>query len=87
MKQIFKYELTHPGLTILLPLGAEILDVQYQYHGFMMWAKIDNTEPLVERRFLIFGTGWELPDVEMKYISTVLSENGDLVWHVFETFK
>ena len=58
--KIYKYPL-HPvrEQTIEMPLGAEILCCQLQ-GAPTIWAKVDPSEPIVQRTFLLVGTGEEM---------------------------
>ena len=84
MKSIWKFKLELScEQDVQLPTGAKVLTAQYQNGSLFIWAVVDPME--VEtgyRRFLIFGTGHEMSDVAMRYISTV--QQGAFVWHVFE---
>jgi hypothetical protein len=51
-----------------------------------IWAVVDPSEPLIQHRFVIFGTGNPIDGYEgedLYHIGTVLMRNG-LVWHVFD---
>ncbi len=66
---------------ILLPLGIQILSVQFQ-REFCMWGVVD---PKEERRTLrklyVVGTGNELPTGNIEHIGTVQLDS--YVWHFF----
>jgi hypothetical protein len=50
-----------------------------------LWMLVDPDEPLKNRRFVVHGTGHELPDdICRVYIGTFQMNQGDLVLHVFE---
>lgn len=83
MRTIHKFTLDQNGkTTIEMPRGARILHCAPQGAEIQLWAQVNTDEPLVPRRFLIIGTGWELPDVPLKYIGTV--QISIFVWHIFE---
>lgn len=83
---VFKYALPMNGsiLELDLPDQCAICDVNQQDGGIYLWALIDTHAPLVKRKFVIYGTGWQIQDVEnLFFLKTVFMPNG-LVWHVFE---
>jgi len=79
-KTIFKYSIN--GSFIKIPDGGEILSVQHQNGVPTMWVLVDTDKPLVDREFLMFGTGDEIEVDGLTHIHT-LQENG-YVWHIFE---
>ena len=81
MKKVFKYELHAMDVTLKLPLGAEILNVQLQNDRRVLWALVDPNNVEVDRSICIVGTGWDVED-NMEYINTYM--DGYFVWHVFE---
>jgi hypothetical protein len=90
MKEIWKYKLDPRVSTIPMPEGAEILSVQVQRETPCVWAEVDPTHPLYVRTFEIYGTGHPINDMsghERKFIGTFQLNQGDLVFHVFETIK
>lgn len=50
-----------------------------------MWAEVDPSLPQVLRRFSVYGTGHRMPDDSGRYIGSIMLQNGDLVFHVYET--
>ena len=85
MKKIFKYRITHPLDVISLPEGAEILCVQIQHELPCIWALVDPDAPLVQRRFIIVGTGQDISNVDSSnYIGTFQQAQSSLIWHLFE---
>lgn len=84
MKTVYKYHITHDGVH-QLPIGAEILTVGMQDDRITMWALIDSDAELETRVFAAHGTGWQIEDSNIKFISTIF--DGDYVWHLFEVFN
>lgn len=84
-KVVYKYPLHSHVYNVALPSGAEVLCAKVQNGDICIWALVD---PAIRdadaRRFLVVGTGQELPEQELKYIDTVLLEQGQWVFHVFE---
>lgn len=84
-KQIHKYDIVPvSGNCIPMPDNATILSIQAQRDNICIWALVDVTAPFVMRKFDVFGTGFTIDDTARKYLGTVLVQNGDFVWHVFE---
>jgi hypothetical protein len=85
MRTVYKYPLTGPGFAdgIELPMGAQVLDAQYQGGKIVLWALVDTYESTERRLFIVTGTGHSLNYGEgLVHVSTV--QDGGLVWHVFE---
>ena len=95
---IYKYTLgkgkTNERISVDMPFGAHILDVQIQSHNVsleqrahnvVLWAVVDKDSiDIRERHFWVLGTGWEIPrGVVLEHLSTVQTEGG-FVWHIFE---
>jgi hypothetical protein len=82
---IYKYPLkTTDEQVIQMPFGATILSAQCQMKSICVWAIVNTTAPLENRKFRIFGTGhpFDLTPNEFKFIDTVQMDM--LVFHVFE---
>lgn len=88
MKTIYKYPLEKvKQQTLVLPKNAEILTVQIQREEAVLWAKIDSDQFKTENRtIVILATGEEIDYAEttLIYISTVQTEGGYFVFHIFE---
>jgi hypothetical protein len=70
-----------------MPVGAVILSVHNQNDFVCAWAEVDAYEGpvvLVDREFIIYGTGQRLEELPQVYLGTVLVFGGSLVWHVYE---
>lgn len=70
-----------------LPIGAEILSVHKQYNKPTIWALVDSTAQLEKRNFVVYGTGHAIlidTNSELKFVGTVLCNNDNEVWHIFE---
>jgi hypothetical protein len=84
-KTIWKFPLSITDTqSIMLPVGARILSVQFQGNQLCLWVLVDLDERLVRRRtILIYGTGNPIDsEIEMQYIDSV--QDVQLVWHIFE---
>jgi hypothetical protein len=85
MLVIHKYQV-EIGEANIMPAGARLLSVQYQKTALCVWAVADTAAPLVNRRFAVFGTGWDMtPEAAvMPHVGTVQEPGTGLVWHVFD---
>jgi hypothetical protein len=87
MLTIHKYDLIKDAGRIEIPAEAEILSIQLQNGKPFLWAKVDTDFYLSDRRFVCYGTGWELLENSTQeseiFIATV-QDNIGLVWHWFE---
>ncbi len=84
-KVIWKFAVPflHSG-EIEMPTGAEIIHVAMQRGGLCMWAKVDPDAMVIEREFMVEGTG-QPPNRRLHdatHRGTVFE--GSMVWHVFE---
>lgn len=92
MKGIFKYSVPEAAdrFELELPIFSEILTFQSQKDKFYIWAVVNDEEDKMEKRyFRILGTGRPLITGKYKiqnYIGTAQTENGGLVFHLFEIY-
>jgi hypothetical protein len=85
-KTIWEFAIGGPRLhaDFALPEGAEELSAQWQDGaGIVLWALCNPEHKMEVRRYLIYGTGWTIPDMPGRYVGTVQAPDG-LVWHVFK---
>lgn len=70
----------------LMPPVAKIVAVQVQDGWITLWAAVYPDAKLVERHFVLIGTGQEAPAAANfeAHVGTVQLHNGTLVLHVFE---
>jgi hypothetical protein len=66
-----------------MPEGARVLTVAAISDAPFLWAIVDPYAPVVDREFVIRGTGHPLGDVGA-YLGTFIVLGGTLVFHVFE---
>ena len=88
MKTIHKFTIKKGSLnafTIELPEGAQFLSTNTLYGYVCLWFLLDPEKPKVDRTFRVIGTGWEIEETNLKYLGTVLEDEGAFVWHIFET--
>jgi hypothetical protein len=67
--------------TVMMPVGAKLLDVQMQGDACCLWALCDENAAKEPRLFAIYGTGNPMPDHPGAYVATF--QTGPLVFHVF----
>jgi hypothetical protein len=79
--RVWKYVMSGPSWSFLIPIGAKVLTVGIQDHRVVIWALVDITHETEKRGFLGVGTGGVVPE-DAKYIGTVFYET--LVHHIFE---
>jgi len=89
MKTIYKYPLqVTDDQDLFLPKGAVILSVIVQQNVLVLYAGVDNSEKIEERRKIkIFGTGNPVyyEQGKLRFIASV--QQGVFVWHVFENIN
>ena len=85
MRTVWKYELYADGETQLRPMprGATIVHVAEQRGSLCLWAEVDPNRSLVDRCFVVHGTGHPI-EHDGVYVGTLIHFGGDLVWHVYE---
>jgi len=82
---VYKYELEMGDYAELeLPVNAEVLTAALQHNKLFLWAKVEPGAVTTKRRFRIAGTGHELTESNLCYISTIFPYGGNLVFHIFE---
>lgn len=86
IKMIFKYPIQMTDTQdIAMPEHAEILTVQTQNDIPHLWVLVNPNLLPQDRTILTYGTGHPMEtDIQRKYIGTYLTDNDNLVFHVFE---
>ncbi len=88
MRTIWKYELVvkYPGhqAIVRMPRGAHVFCAREQGPEICVWADVDTDAPAEPRTFEVFGTGWEFPPGERRYVGTAMLDGGRFVFHVYE---
>lgn len=95
IRTIWKYTLVGGGKERLeddgrefyvdMPDGAEVLSVAFEggYKQLVLWVLCDKDAAKVTRRFVVYGTGFEIDATGLGRFLGALRE-GQFVWHVFE---
>ena len=80
-------------VVLLMPEGARLLHLAERIDAppkeLHLWAEVDDSQPLQERTFRIYGTGYPIPgDVPLHHVGTVDIwvglEGRPVTWHVYE---
>lgn len=84
MRKIYKYTLSPLDSLLYLPEGSTILKAAAQNEEVCLWVEVTPNNPSKAHQYYIFGTGhpFKIPE-KIKYLDTVLLENGSLVFHVY----
>lgn len=85
MRTIYKYQLNDADNIIEMPANSMVLSAATQNHEVVIWASVETTHEINNRRFLVIGTGWDMSEydsLELKFINTVFVDR--MVFHVFE---
>ncbi len=77
----FPLEVTQSPQILLIPKGAKLLFIAMQEGKICLWMELEQSAEKERRKFIVVGTGWELPP-DRNYCGTVLVD--PYVWHVFE---
>jgi hypothetical protein len=77
----FPLEVTQAVQKVSMPKGARILHAGLQDGKLAFWAEVVQSAEKETRRFLVVGTGWELPP-DRNYVGTVQAP--PFVWHIYE---
>lgn len=86
MVTVWKFVLSTDG-ACSMPEGAKVLYVSDQRGYICLWAQVHEGHKLVERQFLIVGTGSPLVEPagkSLQYIGSAMQDKAMLVWHVYE---
>ena len=83
MRTVWKFTTDLGPLKVELPVDATVLHVEMlpAQTGVDFWVELDTDEPVVERTFVIFGTGHPIKD-GWSYRGTGVGVV--LVWHLYE---
>lgn len=74
---------------VVLPVGAEIIDIRTQSNEPYFWALVDTSQTATEtRQFQIVPTGRAIENADfMVYRGSFHIDNGALVFHLFEEIQ
>lgn len=84
MTSIWQFELKITNLQLIcMPVGAEVLHVDFQGERLYLWARVETNAPTEEREIEICGTGHPLHP-GARHLGTLLDRRDALILHVFE---
>jgi hypothetical protein len=83
MRSIWKFKL-RPYADVMMPIGAKPLSVHGQSDEICLWAEVNTEANHEARRFVIVGTGHQIPQDAGAFIGSALLDDGRYVFHVFE---
>lgn len=86
--KVWKYPLIiQDKFMIRMPSCSYILRFDVQTGTPVIWVAVDDMEPLVERNFILVGTGRNFDAHGLAYIGTIQMDEGTLIWHLFENLN
>jgi len=86
MRTIWKFDAKFGEIfSVSIPGGGTILSFQTQEMKPVLWVEVYPDEKPIIRRFVLFGTGHELGDMNLFYIGT--TQIGPFVWHLYEVIE
>lgn len=84
MKTIWKYQLQYNIINLIkIPKNGKILSFRLQTKIPTIWVLVNSEEILEERKFKMYGTGFQITPSNVEYIDTVENSCKD-IWHLFE---
>ena len=90
MNTVWKYILNSDTNVIDIPEGYSVLSVVAQRNQVVLYCLVNPLEVLIQAKFRVVGTGWELEhnfyDNKI-FVGTVKTHAETYVWHVFEVFE
>ena len=84
MNVVYKYPVFHGYFEQRMPKGAHILTMRVQHDAVQMWALVNASNETETRKFIFVGTGHPINEDALKYIATIETHGGDLIFHLFE---
>lgn len=89
MNIIYKFQIPiEYFFEIEMPQYSKIVGFQLQNENPIIWTVCDADLILVKRKFMLIGTGIEIPeDINVDfidYIGTIQMNDAKLVWHLFD---
>ncbi len=81
MRTIYKYPLKHGVFSLQLPLDAVVIHVgEDPSFTPCVWVELDTEKVKKERKFMLVGTGYALPNEAILHLGSYKS--GIFMWHL-----
>lgn len=87
-RRVLKFAM-YLGISTRVPVGAsaKVVLAAIQRGTVTLWFEVRDDDPVSEPRiFQVFGTGEDLPP-NVEHVGSVITENGDYVWHFYEVLR
>jgi hypothetical protein len=86
MRTVHKYVLPNVRNAIPTFEGAKLLHVDVQNERITLWAEVETNNRECLRIVHVVGTGHPIPSTRTRtaYVGSVLVEDGEFVFHVYE---
>ena len=86
LRKVLKYKIECIGetVTIDLPLGYTICDINHQNGDLYLWALVDIDAHLTPIKLLAVGTGNLILNCDNMYFMKTVHMPSGWVWHVFQ---
>ena len=87
MQKVYKYAVPITDFPVIpMPEYSKVLSAQVQYDQVFIWALVDLNlnHKMVERKFMLAGTGHPIFETDLDFIGTVQLADGSLIYHLFE---
>jgi hypothetical protein len=88
MNTVWKYGIdVKAGLQeVEVPAGAQLLSVDDQSGVPTLWFLVDTDNVKIPRKYILFGTGHEIPNDVLESLNHVgtINHYAGFVWHIFE---
>ena len=82
--KVHKYTMEKEDETFELPDGSMFLDAMMQNGKVVIYFLVNPTAVLSKRRFILVGTGKDMPEEELHYCTTLKLVGDGLIGHVWE---
>jgi hypothetical protein len=83
MRAVWKFVL-HPNANVMMPIGTKPLSVHAQGDDICLWAEVETEANHEARRFIVVGTGHQVPQDAGAFLGSAFLDDGRYVFHVFE---
>jgi len=85
MRAVWKFPVEFPNCELEMPQNSWIIHVNSQGEDrVVLWVDVDTEAKRVKRRFVVVGTGHEIPAGGV-FVGSV--KDSPYMWHLFEVMK